>query len=132
MKQVVSFLLVAFTAVQGFTTPKLAPSWVKKSALAASIAEATNAFEQGPKIVRDQLPILYVYDHCPFCVRVRLALGVKNIKYLVQFLANDDISTPTKLIGKKISPIFVSKKYSKSYIIFSSKDFSAYFFMIIF
>jgi hypothetical protein len=35
-------------------------------------------------------PIVYVYDHCPFCVRVRLAFGLKNIKHEVRFLANDD------------------------------------------
>ncbi|KAL7538623.1 hypothetical protein ACHAXR_008703 [Thalassiosira sp. AJA248-18] len=57
-------------------------------------------------IIRDDLPTLYVYDHCPFCVRVRLALGVKNVKHLIHFLANDDIPTPTKLVGKKIAPIF--------------------------
>ena len=56
----------------------------------------------------DDLPILYVYDHCPFCVRVRLALGIKNVKHTVHFLANDDVPTPTKLVGKKVAPIFVS------------------------
>lgn len=56
----------------------------------------------------DELPTLYVYDHCPFCVRVRLALGIKNIKHIIHFMANDDIATPSKLVGKKISPIFVS------------------------
>lgn len=61
-----------------------------------------------PRIIREELPIVYVYDHCPFCVRVRLALGIKNIKHTVVFLQNDDIKTPTKLIGKKIAPIFVS------------------------
>ena len=59
-------------------------------------------------MIRNDLPVLYVYDHCPFCVRVRLALGVKNVKHLVHFLANDDIATPTALVGKKIAPIFVS------------------------
>ena len=59
-------------------------------------------------MVREQLPIVYVYDHCPFCVRVRLAMGVKNVKHLIHFLANDDIDTPTSLVGKKIAPIFVS------------------------
>jgi len=54
----------------------------------------------------DDLPILYVYDHCPFCVRVRLALGIKNVKHTVHFLANDDVPTPTKLVGKKVAPIF--------------------------
>jgi glutaredoxin 2 len=52
------------------------------------------------------LPKLYVYDHCPYCVRVRLALGLKNIKHQIIFLANDDIQTPTALIGKKLTPIF--------------------------
>lgn len=53
------------------------------------------------------LPSLYVYDHCPFCVRVRLAFGLKGLKHDVRFLANDDIPTPTALVGKKIAPIFV-------------------------
>jgi glutaredoxin 2 len=56
----------------------------------------------------DELPTVYVYDHCPFCVRVRLALGIKNIKHNIHFMANDDLPTPTKLVGKKIAPIFVS------------------------
>ena len=47
-----------------------------------------------------------MYDHCPFCVRVRVALGLKNVKHEVRFMANDDIQTPTALIGKKIAPIF--------------------------
>jgi len=56
----------------------------------------------------DELPTVFVYDHCPFCVRVRLALGMKNVKHYVNFMANDDVATPTKLVGKKIAPIFVS------------------------
>ena len=76
-------------------------------------------FIQGPRIIRDDLPIVYVYDHCPFCVRVRLALGVKNVKHNVVFLQNDDIPTPTKLIGKKIAPIFVS--IYNLYVIFLNK-----------
>jgi glutaredoxin 2 len=68
----------------------------------------------------DDLPILYVYDHCPFCVRVRLALGIKNVKHTVHFLANDDVPTPTKLVGKKVAPIFVStKKMPSSAVRFS-------------
>lgn len=51
-------------------------------------------------------PILYVYDHCPFCIRVRLALGIKGIPHALHFLANDDVDTPTKLVGNKITPIF--------------------------
>ena len=82
-------------------------SHLSSSALRLSSTE-TASYVQGPKVVMDQLPIVYVYDHCPFCVRVRLALGIKNVKHLVQFMANDDIPTPTNLLGKKIAPIFVS------------------------
>ena len=60
------------------------------------------------RIIRPLLPKVYVYDHCPFCVRVRLALGIKNVKHTLHFLANDDVATPTNLVGKKIAPIFVS------------------------
>ena len=59
-----------------------------------------------PRVVPQNLPTIYVYDHCPFCVRVRLAVGLKNIKTNVEFLRNDGIKTPTELVGKKISPIW--------------------------
>lgn len=39
-------------------------------------------------------------------MRVRLFLGLKNIKYNLVFLANDDVKTPTDLVGRKITPIF--------------------------
>lgn len=52
------------------------------------------------------LPVLHNYDHCPYCVRVRFALGVKGIKHRLNFLPNDDVETPTALIGRKIAPIF--------------------------
>lgn len=42
------------------------------------------------RVAPSPTPILYVYDHCPFCVRVRLAFGLKNIKHEIKFLANDD------------------------------------------
>ena len=78
--------------------------------LSSSTVE-TEPFAKSERVIMDELPILYVYDHCPFCVRVRLALGIKNVKHTVYFLANDDIPTPTKLVGKKIAPIFVSVLY---------------------
>lgn len=68
--------------------------------------ETATPFVKGPRIVMDDLPTVYVYDHCPFCVRVRVALGIKNVKHTVHFMANDDVKTPTKLVGKKIAPIF--------------------------
>ena len=59
-----------------------------------------------PRVIHSVLPKVYVYDHCPFCVRVRLALGLKNVKIETVFLSNDDVSTPTSLINKKAVPIF--------------------------
>ena len=103
-------LLLAVTA-DAFMAPAVPMQSMTRSSdrlvMSASATE-TSPFVQGLRIVRDELPIVYVYDHCPFCVRVRLALGIKNVKHNVYFLQNDDISTPTKLIGKKIAPIFVS------------------------
>jgi hypothetical protein len=61
---------------------------------------------QQPKVILSPLPKLYVYDHCPFCVRARLAFGLKSIKHELIFLGNDDVATPTALVGKKIAPIF--------------------------
>lgn len=58
------------------------------------------------RVTPSPTPILYVYDHCSYCVRVRLAFGLKNIRHELRFLANDDLKTPTDLVGKKIVPIF--------------------------
>jgi len=52
---------------------------------------------------------LYVYDHCPFCVRARIIFGLKNVRYNVIFMANDDVDLPTSLIGKKLAPILEIK-----------------------
>lgn len=48
---------------------------------------------------------LYVYDHCPFCVRARMIMGMKNVPVETVFLPNDDEATPIKMIGKKMLPI---------------------------
>ncbi|KAH7465642.1 Glutaredoxin 2 [Phytophthora ramorum] len=53
------------------------------------------------------LPQLYIYDHCPFCCRARVALGLKQVKYDVLFLANHDEATPIALVGSKQAPILV-------------------------
>ena len=106
MKVAALFLPLLASSAAGFTAPQR--SFARQMALSLSSAVDTVPFAKPPKVVRDDLPILYVYDHCPFCVRVRLALGLKNVKHNLHFLANDDIATPTKLVGKKIAPIFVS------------------------
>jgi glutaredoxin 2 len=47
---------------------------------------------------------LYHYVHCPFCVRVRMALGFLGLNYQSKVLSYDDEETPTKLTGKKMLP----------------------------
>jgi hypothetical protein len=107
MKPTICLLLLSAASISAW----LPASTTGRSltSLQLSTAPTTpNVYEKPERVIMDEVPTLYVYDHCPFCVRVRVALGVKNIKHNLYFLANDDIATPTKLVGKKISPIFVS------------------------
>lgn len=48
---------------------------------------------------------LYVYDHCPYCVKARMIFGLKDLPYQMIFVLNDDVETPTRMIGKKMVPI---------------------------
>lgn len=48
---------------------------------------------------------LYIYEHCPFCTRARLALGLKKVPYETVIVMEGDSETPTRLIGKKAVPI---------------------------
>lgn len=50
---------------------------------------------------------LYHYSHCPFCVRVRIALGLLHIPFETVLIPYDDEATPMNLIGKKMLPIVV-------------------------
>ncbi|KAL4087952.1 hypothetical protein PRIC1_012383 [Phytophthora ramorum] len=51
------------------------------------------------------LPKLFVYDHCPFCVRARMIFGFKKVPHELLFLANHDEATPIGLVGSKQAPI---------------------------
>lgn len=48
---------------------------------------------------------LYVYDHCPYCVKARMIFGFKNMAVEEVTLLNDDEQTPIKMIGQKMLPI---------------------------
>ncbi|AKP73742.1 Glutaredoxin-2 [Piscirickettsia salmonis] len=48
---------------------------------------------------------LYEYKYCPYCIRVRLALGLKNIPYEAVAVDYADSELPTRLIGKKMLPV---------------------------
>ena len=48
---------------------------------------------------------LYIYDHCPFCLKARMIFGLKNIPVELHVLLNDDAETPTRMVGQKQVPI---------------------------
>lgn len=59
--------------------------------------------------------VLYHYIHCPFCIRVRLTLGLLGIlNYQSRVLRYDDEQTPVQLSGEKMLPIFEFADKSRS------------------
>lgn len=48
---------------------------------------------------------LYIYDHCPYCLKARMIFGLKNIPVELHVLLNDDAETPTRMVGQKQVPI---------------------------
>ena len=50
---------------------------------------------------------LYYYDHCPFCTRARMIIGLRGLDVEQVALANDDEATPIGLVGKKMVPILI-------------------------
>lgn len=52
---------------------------------------------------------LYHYVHCPFCIRVRMALGYFKLPYESIVVPYDDEITPVKLTGAKMLPIMEIK-----------------------
>ncbi len=48
---------------------------------------------------------LYIYEHCPFCVRARMIFGLKNIPVKQQVFLSDDAKSPESMIGEKMVPI---------------------------
>lgn len=81
---------------------------------ATGFAQAAGSLPRGPRTAVARAagasaaaapPTLYVYDHCPFCVRARMIFGLKGVPHTIAWMANDDVDTPTGLVGKKIAPI---------------------------
>ncbi|MDE0151594.1 MAG: glutaredoxin 2 [Bdellovibrionales bacterium] len=48
---------------------------------------------------------LFIYDHCPYCVKARMIFGLKNQTLENVTLLNDDEKTPVSMIGQKMVPI---------------------------
>ena len=72
---------------------------------------------------------LYHYVHCPYCIRVRLALGYLGYKYTSIVVSYDDEKTPIALAGVKMLPILVvdKKAMNESLDIISVIDKNHYF-----
>ncbi|SDB85198.1 glutaredoxin 2 [Acinetobacter boissieri] len=47
----------------------------------------------------------YIYEHCPFCLRVRMIAGFKNLPMQYAVIMEGDAETPMHLVGKKVVPI---------------------------
>jgi glutaredoxin 2 len=48
---------------------------------------------------------LYIYDHCPFCVKAEMIFGLKDVPVTFEILLNDDEKGPKRMVGKKLVPI---------------------------
>ncbi|KGQ70503.1 glutaredoxin [Chelonobacter oris] len=48
---------------------------------------------------------LFIYQHCPFCVKAAMIFGLKGVPVTQEVLAEDDIETPTEMVGRKVVPI---------------------------
>lgn len=53
---------------------------------------------------------LYIYDHCPYCVKARMIFGFHNQNMELVYLPNDDEKTPISMIGEKMVPILELSK----------------------
>lgn len=48
---------------------------------------------------------LYVYEHCPFCIRARMIFGLKNVPFQLGIIMEGDSETPISMVGRKVVPI---------------------------
>ena len=48
---------------------------------------------------------LFIYDHCPYCVKARMIFGLKKTPVDLVTLLNDDEETPISMINQKMVPI---------------------------
>jgi glutaredoxin 2 len=54
---------------------------------------------------------LYVYDHCPFCVKARSIFGLKRLPFELVVMLNDDAATPERMVGRKVAPIMENESH---------------------
>ena len=53
---------------------------------------------------------LYIYDHCPYCVKAQMIFGFKRVPLELVNLLNDDEKSPIAMIGVKMVPILEIEK----------------------
>ena len=73
-----------FAAADGVRLYVLGPASCPLDADAAVIVRLVRVVPNLCRFLSHLRRFLFADDHCPFCVRVRLALGIKNIKHNVR------------------------------------------------
>ena len=48
---------------------------------------------------------LYIYEHCPFCVKARMIFGLKDLAFDQVILQHNDEAQPISMTGYKLVPI---------------------------
>lgn len=48
---------------------------------------------------------LFIYEHCPFCCRALMIIGLKQLDVPVEIIMEGDVDTPTRMVGRKVVPI---------------------------
>ena len=86
-----------------------AASSVSSSEANAATTQNNNNNNNNTKHQRDlakpPLTVLHIYDSCPFCTRVRLVAGWKNLSFTLKIYGYGDVDGPKKLTGEKILPV---------------------------
>ncbi len=48
---------------------------------------------------------LLIYEHCPFCCRPQMVIGLKRLDMAIGIIMEGDVETPTRMVGRKVVPI---------------------------
>lgn len=48
---------------------------------------------------------LFVFEHCPYCVRAMMLVGYKQLDIKIEVLANDDVESRIRMVGANMVPI---------------------------
>lgn len=48
---------------------------------------------------------LFIFDHCPFCMKAKMVAGIKKLPVEFTYLQNDDVDTRIEMVGANMVPI---------------------------